>query len=374
MSLVHGSLDSRSGGMCSCRRCKRAFAKRSFNGGFPTWIWARRRDRTPLLNPSSIVWLDTQKKNKCYDNKNNVEKPHDSLGDDSTHMHRPFHYRQDLRHRRKASLGDLGSLGWFLMQKTRLCKLWEASGAISQEKNGVCEISQTPKRAAKLFRNTELSSQGCEVGFHLEVPSSLLAAWFVNRQKEKHLTVQKCCEITSQQKGDFATLCKMLPSARSDWLVMAATSSFQLRIAHRLKHWIVDFLSFEMFLNAFKTKSVPKIPLNKGLIDGLPMQGQDSVTILSMFHDILEKETPFVVLMVTKGWRIGKQWVEGNGLLRQSLHAGLVPPSGPSSCTHIPRQRGGRCTLNEINIGGRVGLAPPAFPNFVIDVAVASVA
>ncbi|RVW64282.1 hypothetical protein CK203_052282 [Vitis vinifera] len=119
-------------------------------------------------------------------------------------------------------------------------------GTISQEKNGVCEISQTPKRAAKLFRNTELSSQGCEVGFHLEVPSSLLAAWFVYRQKEKHLTVQKCCEITSQQKGDFATLCKMLPLARSDWLVMAATSTFQLRIAHRLKHWIVDFLSFEM--------------------------------------------------------------------------------------------------------------------------------
>ncbi|WJZ83005.1 hypothetical protein VitviT2T_002722 [Vitis vinifera] len=27
---------------------------------------------------------------------------------------------------------------------------------------------------------------------------------------------------------------------------MAATSSFQLRIVHRLKHWIVDFLSFEM--------------------------------------------------------------------------------------------------------------------------------
>ena len=68
----------------------------------------------------------------------------------------------------------------------------------------------------------------------------------MHRQKEKHLTVQKCCEITSQQKGDFAALCKMLPSARSDWLVTAATSSFQLRIAHRLKHWIVDFLRFEM--------------------------------------------------------------------------------------------------------------------------------
>ena len=43
------------------------------------------------------------------------------------------------------------------------------------------EISQTPKRAAKLFHNTELSSLGCEVGFHLEVPNSLLAAWFVYR-------------------------------------------------------------------------------------------------------------------------------------------------------------------------------------------------
>nr|CAN71677.1 hypothetical protein VITISV_015839 [Vitis vinifera] len=74
-------------------------------------------------------------------------------------------------------------------------KLREASGAISQEKSEVCEISQTPKRAAKLFRKTELSSPGCKVGFLLEVSSSLLAAWFVHRQKEKHLTVQKCCEI-----------------------------------------------------------------------------------------------------------------------------------------------------------------------------------
>ena len=33
-------------------------------------------------NPSSIVSLNTQKKCKCYDTKNNVEKPHDSLGGD----------------------------------------------------------------------------------------------------------------------------------------------------------------------------------------------------------------------------------------------------------------------------------------------------
>ena len=102
------------------------------------------------------------------------------------------------------------------------------------------------KRAAKSLRNKRVFSQGCEVGFHLEVLSFQLVAYIGQLQEEIHHTVQKGCEITSQQKGDFATLCKMLPSARSDWLVMAATSSFQLRITHRLKHWIVDFLSFEM--------------------------------------------------------------------------------------------------------------------------------
>nr|CAN61963.1 hypothetical protein VITISV_026998 [Vitis vinifera] len=102
------------------------------------------------------------------------------------------------------------------------------------------------RRAAKSLRNKNLFSQGCEVGFHLEVLSSQLAAYIRQLQKEIHPTVQKGCEITSQQKGDFAALCKMLPSAWSDWLALAATSSFQLRIAHRLKHWIVDFLSFEM--------------------------------------------------------------------------------------------------------------------------------
>ena len=31
------------------------------------------------------------------------------------------------------------------------------------------------------------------------------------------------------------------------------------------------------------------------------MQGRDSATIIPMFHDILENETPSVVPMVTKG-------------------------------------------------------------------------
>ena len=109
------------------------------------------------------------------------------------------------------------------------------------------------RRAAKSFRNNMLSSQGCKDGFHLEVPSFPLevpsfplAVYVGHLQEEIHPTVQKGCEITSQQKGDFATLCKVLPSAWSDWLAMAVTSLFQLRIVHRLKHWIVEFLSFEM--------------------------------------------------------------------------------------------------------------------------------
>ena len=82
MSFVHGSLDNRSGGMWSCRRWRRVVASRAFQRDFPIWTGARRRDRTP----SSIVWLDTQKKNKCYDSKNNVEKPHDSLSGEANRL------------------------------------------------------------------------------------------------------------------------------------------------------------------------------------------------------------------------------------------------------------------------------------------------
>ena len=86
--------------------------------------------------------------------------------------------------------------------------------------------------------------------------------------------------------------------------------------------------------------------------------------------------------LVFLGWRIGQVeavrplhgWAEGNNLLRQSLQPDLVPSSSPSPCTHIPRQSGGRCALNEMNVVGRVRLAPPTFPHFVIDVAVASIA
>ena len=73
-------------------------------------------------------------------------------------------------------VGGLQGEEWKFIQKY-LKKISKRVGAkisgssrnISQVKNGVCEISQTLKRAAKYFRNNKLNSQGCEIGFHLEV-------------------------------------------------------------------------------------------------------------------------------------------------------------------------------------------------------------
>ena len=101
------------------------------------------------------------------------------------------------------------------------------------------------KRVAKSLRSKRLFSQRYEVGFQLAVLSFQLVAYIGKLQEEFHSTMQKGCEIISQQKGDFATLSKILPLAWSDRLEMAVTPSFQLRIVHRLKHWIFDFLSFE---------------------------------------------------------------------------------------------------------------------------------
>ena len=57
-------------------------------------------------------------------------------------------------------------------------------------------------------------------------------------------THKKGCEIASQQKADFAVLRSWL-LACGVRLPTAVTPSFQLRIVHRLKHWISDFLRFE---------------------------------------------------------------------------------------------------------------------------------
>ena len=114
---------------------------------------------------------------------------------------------------RNLMVGGLQGEEWKFIQKylkknIPKCRL-QISGSIKDHfagENGVCEISQMHKRAAKSLHNNMLSSQGCEVGFHLEVLSSQLAAYIGQLQEGIHNTVKKGCEIISQQKGDSATL------------------------------------------------------------------------------------------------------------------------------------------------------------------------
>nr|CAN66881.1 hypothetical protein VITISV_009134 [Vitis vinifera] len=108
--------------------------------------------------------------------------------------------------------------------------------------NDVCEISQTHKKGCEItsqqtadFATLRSGLSTCGIRLPLLRETS----------RGKHSTVQKGCEIILQQKGDFAALRKILPSAWSDQLAMAVTPSFQLQIVPRLKHWIVEFLSFE---------------------------------------------------------------------------------------------------------------------------------
>ena len=95
------------------------------------------------------------------------------------------------------------------------------------------------------FAATGSSRRAAKWSFILRCSASSVAHISGSFRRNSIALYKKAAKF-SQQKADFATLCKMLPSARSDWLVMAATSSFQLRIAYRLKHWIFNFLSFEM--------------------------------------------------------------------------------------------------------------------------------
>ena len=72
--------------------------------------------------------------------------------------------------------------------------------------------------------------------------------------RRKSVALCKMVTKFSQQKGDFAAV-QNFPSAWSDRLPMAVTPSFQLRIVHHLKHWIIDFLSFETTYRMHKLDS-----------------------------------------------------------------------------------------------------------------------
>lgn len=53
-------------------------------------------------------------------------------------------------------------------------------------------------------------------------------------------------------------------------------------------------------------------------------------------------------------------------VILESLPRGPVPPSSGVTCTHIPGGKTtGHCTLEEMNMAGRVSPPPPVFPTHV---------
>ena len=81
-------------------------------------------------------------------------------------------------------------------------------------------------------------------------------------QENTHALCKMAAKISQQIGQDFRSKrlisqpCKNLPLTWSDFLVMAVTPSFQLQIVHCLKHWIVDFLSFETTYRMHKLNSI----------------------------------------------------------------------------------------------------------------------
>ena len=79
--------------------------------------------------------------------------------------------------------------------------------------------------------------------------------------------MQDDCKISQPEGHHFAAILlwfrilRNLPSTSCYRLPMALTSSFKLRIAHHLKHWISVFLSFETTysMHNWAPESAPKV-------------------------------------------------------------------------------------------------------------------
>ncbi|RVW34332.1 hypothetical protein CK203_115820 [Vitis vinifera] len=101
-------------------------------------------------------------------------------------------------------------------------KLREASGAISQEKSGSAKFRRHPRGLRNYFARPSYLHQAAKLASILKFLASLSrhGSCIVRR---RNTLLYKSVAKFSQQKVDSAAL-------QSDWLVMAATSSFQLQI------------------------------------------------------------------------------------------------------------------------------------------------
>ena len=122
--------------------------------------------------------------------------------------------------------GNLYKNIWTKISKSVGRKYREALRTISQVQTRSARFRRCTKKAAKSLCSKRLISQRCKVVFQLVVFG------FHHDGKLQggiHSTVQKGCEIISQQKGDFAALCKILPLAWSDRLAMDETYHWSLK-------------------------------------------------------------------------------------------------------------------------------------------------
>ena len=90
-------------------------------------------------------------------------------------------------------------------------------------------------------------------GFRHQISKKMSVA-NIGKLQENFAVVQEGYEISQHEGHHFAAL-RNLPSARSDRLPMAVTPSFQLWMAHCLKHWIANFPRFEMTYSMHKLSS-----------------------------------------------------------------------------------------------------------------------
>ena len=124
-------------------------------------------------------------------------------------------------------------------------KISGSSRNISQVKNGVCEISQTLKKGCEITSQQKADFvvlRSCLSACGVQLPTC-------RKYRETSGGIPQHCAKwlrNSRNKRLISQPCKNLPLAWSDLLAMVVTPSFQLRIVHRLKHWILDFLRFEM--------------------------------------------------------------------------------------------------------------------------------
>ncbi|RVW18613.1 hypothetical protein CK203_106041 [Vitis vinifera] len=81
------------------------------------------------------------------------------------------------------------------------------------------------------FARTCYLRRAAKLASTLRFPASL-SRYMSGNFRRKYTYCTKRLRNHFATKGRFRSILKMLPSAQSDWLAMAATSSFQLQIAH----------------------------------------------------------------------------------------------------------------------------------------------